>query len=187
MAWSGPDEDLLRKLAAEGLSGGQIAERLGKTRSAVCGKAWRFGLCLGGLPPAGGTMVQRVRRTRRYKGKKKQSKPFVLFNQMGLVDKNAPARIRADGFVPKVFPPAPEHQRKTVETLEDISCRWPIGDPQHADFHFCGAEKVPGLPYCEAHCADAFVGPAARRREYHDGPTLELQATLVVAFQTEDA
>jgi GcrA cell cycle regulator len=186
MAWSGPDEDLLRKLAAEGLSGSQIAVRLNKSRSAVLGKAWRFGLCLGGLPDAGGSAVVRLRR-KRNASKRKKPKPFMLFNQMGMVDVNAPKRVKADGFVPKVFPPAPEHQRKTVATLEEASCRWPIGDPQHADFHFCGADKVPGLPYCEAHCAHAFVSPGARRREYHDGPTIELKATLVIAFATEDA
>lgn len=30
-------------------------------------------------------------------------------------------------------------------------CRWPIGDPQGADFHFCGKQKVDGHPYCEFH------------------------------------
>jgi len=47
-------------------------------------------------------------------------------------------------------------QRKTVQTLERNDCRWPIGDPQHADFHFCGARRLPGRPYCQAHLAAAF-------------------------------
>jgi hypothetical protein len=33
---------------------------------------------------------------------------------------------------------------KTVDTLERNDCRWPIGDPRHADFHFCGAPQVAG-------------------------------------------
>lgn len=40
---------------------------------------------------------------------------------------------------------------KTVETLEHSDCRWPIGDPRHADFHFCGAQQVLGKPYCKQH------------------------------------
>ena len=36
-------------------------------------------------------------------------------------------------------------------TLLPSDCRWPIGDPQHRDFHFCGKEKVTGRPYCEFH------------------------------------
>jgi GcrA cell cycle regulator len=34
---------------------------------------------------------------------------------------------------------------KTVDTLEMKDCRWPIGDPRHADFHFCGALQVAGF------------------------------------------
>ena len=40
---------------------------------------------------------------------------------------------------------------KTVKNLEPDDCRWPIGDPQHADFHFCGAQKIEGRPYCQHH------------------------------------
>jgi GcrA cell cycle regulator len=40
---------------------------------------------------------------------------------------------------------------KTVDTLERNDCRWPIGDPRHPDFHFCGAPQVAGRPYCELH------------------------------------
>ena len=59
----------------------------------------------------------------------------------------------------------PLAERKTIQTLVESSCRWPIGDPQMADFHFCGKNKVPGLPYCEFHARRAFQAPQARRRE----------------------
>jgi len=36
-------------------------------------------------------------------------------------------------------------------------CSWPFGDPQHDDFHFCGAEALPGKPYCAEHCARAYT------------------------------
>lgn len=45
---------------------------------------------------------------------------------------------------------------KTVATLESTDCRWPIGDPREADFHFCGEAKLPGRPYCELHWRVAF-------------------------------
>jgi len=193
MAWSGPDEDLLRKLVSEGLSSSQIAKRLGKTREAVCGKAWRFGLSLRGMGATGPAVikVRRIRaaanRKRKDKGEGRKQRPWEPLPVTTSKAQGYIARLRPDHFVPQVFPPAAEHQRKTVETLEETSCRWPIGDPQHADFHFCGAEKVEGLPYCGAHCAHAFVSPAARRREYHNGPTLELTAQPVSACETEDA
>jgi len=48
-------------------------------------------------------------------------------------------------------PIIPVGQRKTMETLMADDCRWPIGDPQGADFHFCGKRKVDGHPYCDFH------------------------------------
>ena len=45
---------------------------------------------------------------------------------------------------------------KTVDTLERNECRWPIGDPRDADFHFCGATQLSGRPYCELHWRMAF-------------------------------
>lgn len=36
-------------------------------------------------------------------------------------------------------------------------CLWPIGDPGDSDFHFCGAQAVPGKPYCAEHAARAYI------------------------------
>lgn len=35
--------------------------------------------------------------------------------------------------------------------LESGMCRWPIGNPEDKDFHFCGDPKEPVVPYCEVH------------------------------------
>jgi GcrA cell cycle regulator len=59
----------------------------------------------------------------------------------------------------------PGNERKYIQTLTECCCRWPIGDPQTPEFHFCGKKKVPGLPYCEFHARRAFQPPQARRRE----------------------
>jgi GcrA cell cycle regulator len=59
----------------------------------------------------------------------------------------------------------PLNERKYIQTLTESCCRWPIGDPQQPDFHFCGKKKIPGLPYCEVHARRAFQPPQARRRE----------------------
>ena len=53
---------------------------------------------------------------------------------------------------------------KTVDTLESNDCRWPIGDPRHPEFHFCGAPRVGGRPYCAAHWQMAFQ-PARPRTQ----------------------
>lgn len=45
----------------------------------------------------------------------------------------------------------PEDKRKGLVDLEDYDCRWPIGHPRDADFHFCAARKMPGSSYCAYH------------------------------------
>lgn len=37
------------------------------------------------------------------------------------------------------------------------SCRWPIGEPSDANFHFCGKDTVTGKPYCAEHCKIAYT------------------------------
>lgn len=36
------------------------------------------------------------------------------------------------------------------------SCRWPEGDPKHADFHFCEAPAKENSSYCPTHHARAY-------------------------------
>ncbi len=44
----------------------------------------------------------------------------------------------------------------TMEDLKSGMCRWPIGNPEDKDFHFCGGQtSEPGLPYCDEHMAQA--------------------------------
>jgi hypothetical protein len=48
-----------------------------------------------------------------------------------------------------------------VAALTATACRWPCGDPQHSDFHFCGGAVV-APPYCEEHRGVAYVSPPTR-------------------------
>jgi len=56
-------------------------------------------------------------------------------------------------------------KNKTLNDLEINDCRWPIGDPRQADFHFCGAPQQSGRPYCAAHWAMSFEASKTRQRE----------------------
>lgn len=51
---------------------------------------------------------------------------------------------------------------KTLADLEHNDCRWPSGDPKDPAFHFCGAEKLAGRPYCQAHWEMAFQPSRSR-------------------------
>ena len=53
------------------------------------------------------------------------------------------------------------HQRIIQHSLEMAGlkpnqCRWPIGDPDSDNFHFCGATVFTGKPYCYEHCRQAY-------------------------------
>jgi GcrA cell cycle regulator len=47
--------------------------------------------------------------------------------------------------------------------LNDRICRWPMGHPGEADFHFCGKDSNPGYPYCVDHCGVAYQAQLPRR------------------------
>jgi GcrA cell cycle regulator len=54
---------------------------------------------------------------------------------------------------------------KTLDSLLESDCRWPVGDPKLPGFGYCGCAKVSGLPYCEAHALRAYQPPESRRRQ----------------------
>ena len=59
--------------------------------------------------------------------------------------------------------PSPEIAGKTsLLELNDRICRWPMGHPGEADFHFCGQAVNPGFPYCVEHCGRAYQAQLPR-------------------------
>jgi GcrA cell cycle regulator len=65
---------------------------------------------------------------------------------------------------PRHDPVLPPNSRKSLQTLLRNECCWPVGDPQHQDFHFCGQQKETiGRPYCALHMR---LGFQIERRQY---------------------
>jgi len=59
--------------------------------------------------------------------------------------------------------PSPDMAEKTsLLELNDRVCRWPMGHPGEADFHFCGEKVNPGFPYCVEHCGRAYQAQLPR-------------------------
>lgn len=125
--WPSKDDDRLRALWGGGLSTAKIAVALGKSKNAVVGRAHRLNL---------------------------PSRP-------------SPIKARLDG-APIIRTPTPPRMRKSVSpvihgprvltgTMKPQPCCWPIGEPGKRSFHFCNAASVPGKPYCDLHCAIAYV------------------------------
>ena len=153
MAWT--DERIAQLKAGweGGMTASQIAEQLGEgvTRNAVIGKAHRLGLESRPSPVKGGEEVVEA----------------------------APAPVAAPSVAaPRPTPPAPapvvkaaakkpartgKAARTTLLDLNEKICKWPIGHPGDADFHFCGKPVQAGFPYCTEHCLVAYQAQLPRR------------------------
>ncbi|MHA1572759.1 MAG: GcrA family cell cycle regulator [Alphaproteobacteria bacterium] len=179
MAWTDDRVDLLKKLWAEGLSASQIAGRLGSvSRNAVIGKVHRLGL-------SGRATTSRMKshRPRQRMASKRlaKSRYATIGNPALRALYNAETNVYLPPTEELVIPVA---ERKSIQTLTEVTCRWPIGDPQNTEFHFCGKNKVPGLPYCEFHARRAFQPPQSRRR---DRAVAEpVQAALAPATESKE-
>jgi GcrA cell cycle regulator len=161
MAWNDERVELLKKLWADGLSASQIAGRLGGvTRNAVIGKVHRLGL-------SGRATTSRMKSHR--PRARAQSAKRLMKPRFANIGNPALRNLYLADTEPYTSPAEeldiPVNERKYIQTLTEISCRWPIGDPQHAEFHFCGKTKITGLPYCEFHARRAFQPPQPRRRD----------------------
>lgn len=184
ISWTDERVELLKKLWQEGLSASQIAGKLGGvTRNAVIGKVHRLGLA--GRAPTSRQKVHRPRRPAAATHKRLAAKP--RFAQQGNAAFRALYQAEAEPYLPQYEElDIPLAERKHIVTLEESHCRWPIGDPQLADFHFCGKHKVAGLPYCEFHARRAFQPPQARRRGFVPQPLSPMiEAPVVEKKSTE--
>lgn len=165
MSWNDERVEVLKKLWSEGLSAAQIAGRLGGvTRNAVIGKVHRLGLS--GRATSSRPKNPRLRPRTAAQVNAKRANGKSRFGSIGNPALRALYQPEAEAYTPPVEELViPLNERKSIQTLTECSCRWPIGDPQLADFHFCGKDKVPGLPYCEFHSRRAFQPPQPRRRD----------------------
>jgi GcrA cell cycle regulator len=115
---------------------------LGISKNAVIGKAHRLKLPPRPSPIRAERVMPRPR------------KP-VLQRPPQTVVKAAPALEVVPQAAPQSEPrPVPQRARRRSG---GPGCLWPIGDPAEPSFHFCGDQPVPGKPYCDVHCAKAYI------------------------------
>jgi GcrA cell cycle regulator len=163
MSWNDERVELLKKLWTDGLSASQIAAELGGvTRNAVIGKVHRLGLS--GRAKSPSVSAPRPR-------KAPAPRPVVRSTSMPQVRGNvalAPMVMTETYLQPAVRPMeevvVPMSRRVQIMELREAMCKWPIGDPTHAEFVFCGADCNFGTPYCTHHSAIAYQPAAERRR-----------------------
>lgn len=165
----------LLKLVADGRSGGEIGRALGKSRCAVLGKISRLeragqkivrrgALLKQGSAPAKGVAA---RPAPSLPAVKPSSASPVAIAGVPLARRGRPAYSKVFGPVASKPLPAPvpfvNGARVTLLKLTSQTCKWPIGDPQHKDFCFCGHQPRENSPYCEFHARAAYVPLQDRR------------------------
>lgn len=140
MSWTDERVALLKKLWGEGKTAAEIAKELGGvTRNAVIGKAHRLKLSNRVSP------IQQNKKPANISTKpEKKAKPAAKVEK----EKNVLPEVK--GGV------------KLID-LGPGMCRWPNGDPRDDDFGFCGAQAVPGIPYCAAHAKIAYQAATRNR------------------------
>jgi GcrA cell cycle regulator len=174
MSWTDERVDLLKKLWMEGLSASQIAGELGDgvTRNAVIGKVHRLKLSTRAKPTSSAPRPRTAPRP----APRRVASPGISANMsstMAGVVKRSVMRTQSVGAtalaiteeleVEAYVPPQldtelfiPEAQRVSLLGLSEDVCKWPIGDPLQAGFHFCGGKSLDGKPYCEFHSRKAY-------------------------------
>lgn len=144
--WNEERVETLKKLHAEGVGYGRIAEEIGGvSRNAISGMVYRLGLSqrCANIGPRNRSLKDRADRERIKRAQRTEAKAPDL-------------KPLAPKFSPEPLPPLePVTMRKTFAELEPDDCRWPVGDPRAPDFGFCGLPKVGGKPYCPECCRRA--------------------------------
>lgn len=137
IGWTDERVEKLKSLWADGWSAGQIEKELERafSRSAILGKLHHLGML------ANKNSAVTIPRRR---------EPVIrspLINTLAIADRSKSVEVHP-----------PESQGVALLDLENHHCRYPIGDPQERDFHFCGgpADLEQGRSYCPYHARLAY-------------------------------
>ncbi len=143
MTWTEERVAELMRLWEAGRSASEIGRLLGVSKNSVVGKAHRMKLKARPSPIKRGSSPQPRR-------------PAVAAMPKPVTQApSAPKQVQERRIAPA---PAPRPARAVARTHgKGPSCLWPIGDPGDQDFHFCGEPAVAGKPYCDEHCARAYI------------------------------
>ncbi len=167
--WTDDRVELLTKLWCEGKTAKEIAGVLGEgvTRNAVIGKAHRLKLS-GRVSPLQHNKSPKqtaIETTAKKSGKlldtnkKTQSQPVKRKLAESTPKPAKITRVEMSEISEKAFGPGVD-----LIDLKDTMCKWPIGDPQDENFHFCGAKRKDGSSYCDGHTSVAYNSNVKARK-----------------------
>ena len=137
MSWTEDKVEKLKELWGK-KTASEIAQIIGNvSRNAIIGKANRLNLSLklGSKQNRKASFVKSTKSSEKQifkKGRKSKFKSLII-------DKN---------FEPE--------NPKSLEELDENTCKWPIGHPNEKDFYFCGRTSLKDFSYCKLHLLYAF-------------------------------
>ena len=171
--WDNATLKKLKALTGKGLSTSEIGKRLGMSKNAVVGKLNRLGWNSKAGGVAGATAKAKKTAAKKATAAKTGAKKPVAAAKKTVVKSRAGAAAKgaAKTAIKKTAGSVrgakslnknlAMHQRIIQHSLELANlkpgqCRWPIGDPDSENFHFCGEPVFVGKPYCYEHCKQAY-------------------------------
>lgn len=153
--WSAERVETLTAMWRAGMSGNDIANRLGGvTRNAVIGKAHRLGLAGHQSKSAREDRKRQFSKSMHRTTRRKKAKPMKA---------ETVQRLIFGDVSPLPVDDIPRGPLVMFADLEAHHCRAPYGDPKLPGFGFCGCKKVPGTSYCEDHHRRFFTAPRPRQ------------------------
>ncbi len=173
--WDNATLKKLKALTGKGLSTAEIGKRLGISKNAVVGKLNRLGWNskAGGVDAKPAEKKPVVKKVKTAPVTKKVKAPVEKPVAKTVVIAKKPVNNKIEKAAVKVAEKTTTkldknssknlamHQRIIQHSLEMANlkcdqCRWPIGNPDSEDFHFCGEPVFVGKPYCYEHCKQAY-------------------------------
>ena len=173
MSWTEERVALLKELWGEGKTAAEIANYLGQgvTRNAVIGKAHRLKLS-GRVSPV---QQKASANTNTKTAAPDQSDSAAEGAEHSRSTTTAPAQNK-DATQEAETPKNRKNGRNIpgavkgvkMQALRERMCRWPIGDPQEDDFHFCGGRTASGATYCKMHAEIAYQSSGRKSMKLDD-------------------
>jgi GcrA cell cycle regulator len=158
--------ELLRR-AKDGEAASAIAKHFGKSRCAVLGKLDRMKHAGQTIERRGAILKQGSSPAKGVAARPAPSLQVVALSGVPAVKRGRPFNPRGVApALPAPVEPVPfvNGARITLLQLTSQTCKWPIGDPQQADFCFCGHQPRENSPYCDYHARAAYV-PLEHKRQ----------------------
>ena len=138
MSWTDEKVAKLKELWGKGNTASQIAEIIGGiSRNAVIGKAHRLNLSAK-IKTRSAPSNENFENSNENKNLKLKRGRKSKFKSL---------------IIEKDFEP---ENPKTLEDLDENSCKWPIGHPNEKSFYFCGRTSLKDFSYCKLHLLYAY-------------------------------